>query len=106
MATPLGDDDDVIVSHVAPAPPPTIVVTSEDVVDEGFIARLKKHGKFVSFKKLFSHTTRHHDKRPGSPSAPLEPITFRKSSLLRRRSMEALDELFLDPCKYYIILTL
>lgn len=100
MATPVDKDDDIF-SHTIPAPPPTIVVTSEDVPDEGFIARLKKRGKFVTFKRLFSHSPRHHnDKQCESPSTPLEPIATRRSpSLLKRRSMESLDELFLDPCE-------
>ena len=101
MATPVDKDDDDIFSHTILAPPPTIVVTSEDVPDEGFIAKLKKRGKFVTFKRLFSHTSRHHnDKQCESPSTPLEPIATRRlSSLVKRRSMESLDELFLDPCE-------
>ena len=108
MATPVDKDDDIF-SHTIPAPPPTIVVTSEDVADEGFIAKLKKRGKFVTFKRLFSHSPRHQsDKQCESPSTPLEPIvTRRSSSLLKRRSMESLDELFLDPCEcnniYYFL---
>ena len=99
MATTVDKDDDDIFSHTIPAPPPTIVVTSEDVTDEGFIARLKKRGKFVSFKRLFSHTSHHHsDKYCESPSTPSEPMPYsRSSSLVKRRSMESLDELFLDP---------
>lgn len=110
MAAPINDDDDAIVSQTTPVPPPTIVVTSDDTPDEGVIAKLKKRGKFVTFKRLFTHTSRHqHDKQIESPSTPLEPITIRTSSLVRRRSMESLDELFLDPCKYnnlsYIVAT-
>lgn len=101
MATPLDKDDDIF-SHETSAPPPTIVVTSEDTVDhDGFIAKLKRRGKFVSFKRLFSHSSHHHnDKHCESPSSPLEPLGNRKLFLVRRRSMESLDELFLDPCKY------
>ena len=102
MATPVHRSDDDIVSHTIPAPPPTIVVTSEDVPDEGFIARLKKRGKIMTFKRLFSHTSRRHsDKHDDSPSTPMEPIPDERiSSLLKRESMESLDELFLDPCEY------
>ena len=105
MATPLDNDDDDIFSHSTPAPPPTILVTSEDAVDhDGFIAKLKKRGKFVTFKRLFSHSARHHsDKHPESPSSPLEPPVNHKSTLVRRRSMESLDELFLDPCEFVLI---
>ena len=104
MATPIDNDDEVIISHTVPAPPPTIVVTSEDTNDEGFIARIKKHGRFVSFKRLFSHSSRHHsDRQSESPSTPSpEPFPNRNSSLLRRRSMESLDELYLDPCEYAV----
>ena len=109
MATPVDKDDDIF-SHTTPAPPPTIVVTSEDVADhdEGFIAKLKKRGKFVTFKRLFSHSPRHNDKQCESPSTPLEqPIAARRPpSLLKRRSMESLDELFLDPCECDSICTL
>lgn len=98
MATPLDKDDDIF-SHETSAPPPTILVTSEDTVDhDGFIAKLKRRGKFVSFKRLFSHSSHHHnDKHCESPSSSLELPGNRKSSLVRRRSMESLDELFLDP---------
>ena len=101
MATPVDKDEDDIFSHTTPAPPPTIVVTSEDTVDhDGFLARLKKRGKFVTFKRLFSHSARHQsDKHPESPSSPLELPANRRSTLVRRRSMESLDELFLDPCE-------
>ena len=101
MATLLDKDDDIF-SHETSAPPPTILVTSEDTVDhDGFIAKLKRRGKFVSFKRLFSHSSHHHnDKHCESPSSSLELPGNRKSSLVRRRSMESLDELFLDPCEY------
>ena len=103
MATPVDQDDDNIFTLTIPAPPPTILVTSEDVPDGGVIAKLKKRGKFVTLKRLFSHTSRHHsDKQCESPSTPqdleLTP-SRRSSSLVKRRSMESLDELFLDPCK-------
>jgi len=103
MARHVETDDNNITSQ--PIPPPTIVVTSDDTADEGIIAKIKRHGKFVSFKRLFSHSSHQNDEKSSlqSPSSPLSPIfepkTATKVSMTRRESMDELDELFLEPCR-------
>ena len=102
------DDNNITTQPIAPllppVPPPTIVVTSDDTVDEGILAKIKRHGRFVSFKRLFSHSHHSDEKVPlQSPSNPPTPVVesraTRKVSITRRPSMDELDELFLDPCK-------
>ncbi|XP_065911385.1 phospholipase D2-like [Dysidea avara] len=100
------DDNNITTQPIAPllppVPPPTIVVTSDDTVDEGILAKIKRHGRFVSFKRLFSHSHHSDEKVPlQSPSNPPTPVVesraTRKVSITRRPSMDELDELFLDP---------
>jgi len=99
------DDNNITSQPIASIPPPTIVVTSDDTVNEGVIAKIKRHGRFVSFKRLFSHSSHQSDEKaplqsPFSPPTPLvEPTPTRIVSMTRRQSMDKLDELFLDPCK-------
>ena len=97
------DDNNITSQPIASIPPPTIVVTSDDTVNEGVIAKIKKHGRFVSFKRLFSHSSHQNDEKAPlqSPSSPPTPLveTTRKVSVTRRQSMDEFDELFLDPCK-------
>jgi len=105
MARRVENDDNNITSHPAaslPVPPPTIVVTSDETTDEGILAKIKRHGRFVSFKRLFSHSSHHEDEKAPlqspSPSTPVIEMK-RKVSMTRRPSMDELDELFLDPSK-------